>query len=136
MSQPESVEIIKPVYGGAFLARAEGKAVFVPLTLPGEHVSIRTMQSKSGYSTAELTEILTPSPQRIRPACPYFGTCGGCNYQHTTWETQLDFKEAILRETLERAGVQPLEHIGVLSANPWSYRNRVRLAFDADGNPG
>jgi 23S rRNA (uracil1939-C5)-methyltransferase len=130
------VEIDKPIYGGAFLARAEGKAVFVPLTLPGEQVRIRVTQSKSGYSTAELTEILTASPQRIRPACPHFGLCGGCNYQHTSYETQLAFKTAILRETLERGGVQPPEEIGVLAANPWSYRNRIRLAFDAAGNPG
>lgn len=144
MKPPEPVEIIKPVYGGTFLARVDGKAVFVPLTLPGEQVSIRTLQSKSGYSTAGLTEILTPSPQRIRPACPHFGACGGCNYQHTSYENQLEFKQAILRETLERSGVQlqtrsgvqPPDHIGVLSANPWSYRNRIRLAFDAEGNPG
>lgn len=134
------VEIEKPIYGGAFLARAEGKAVFVPLTLPGEQVRIRIMQSKSGYSTAEMTEILTPSPQRIAPHCPHFGVCGGCHYQHTGYENQLSFKQAILRETLERAGVQPPEEIGVLAADPqsraWAYRNRIRLAFDAAGNPG
>jgi 23S rRNA (uracil1939-C5)-methyltransferase len=130
------VDIEKPVYGGAFLARAEGKAVFVPLTIPGEQVRIRITQSKSGYSTAELSEILTPSPQRIAPQCPHFGLCGGCHYQHTGYENQLSFKQAILRETLERAGVQPPEEIGVLAAEQWAYRNRIRLAFDAAGNPG
>jgi len=134
------VEIEKPIYGGAFLARAEGKAAFVPLTLPGEQVRIRVTQSKSGYSTAEPSEVLTPSPQRIRPACPHFGLCGGCHYQHTGYESQLSFKQAILCETLERAGVQPPEEIGVLAADPqsraWAYRNRIRLAFDAAGNPG
>lgn len=130
------VEIDKPVYGGAFLARVEGKAVFVPLTLPGEHAHIRITQSKSGYSTAELIAVVTPSSQRIRPLCPYFGTCGGCNYQHAGYETQLSFKQAILRETLERGGVQPPPEIGVLAANPWAYRNRIRLALDAAGSPG
>jgi 23S rRNA (uracil1939-C5)-methyltransferase len=130
------VEIEKPIYGGQFLARAEGKAVFVPLTLPGEQVRIRITQSKSGYSTAELSEILTPSPQRIAPQCPHFGICGGCHYQHTGYENQLSLKQAILRETLERAGVQPPAEIAVLAANPWSYRNRIRIAFDAAGNPG
>jgi 23S rRNA (uracil1939-C5)-methyltransferase len=130
------VEIEKPIYGGAFLARAEGKAVFVPLTLPVEKVRIRITQSKSGYSTAELTEILTPSPQRIRPACPHFGVCGGCNYQHTGYENQLAFKQEILRETLERGGVKPPDEISVIAANPWAYRNRIRVAFDATGNAG
>jgi 23S rRNA (uracil1939-C5)-methyltransferase len=135
-AQTPLVEIEKPIYGGAFLARAEGKAVFVPLTLPGEQARIRITQNKSGYSTAELTEILTSSPQRIPPRCPHFGVCGGCNYQHTGYETQLAFKKEILRETLERGGVQPPDEINTLVANPWFYRNRIRLAFDADGNPG
>jgi len=136
LANTQVVEIEKPVYGGAFLARVEGKAIFVPLTLPGEQVRIRITQSKSGYSTAELTEVLTPSPLRIAPHCRHFGPCGGCHYQHTGYETQLAFKQAILRETFERAGVQSPPEIGVLSAHPWAYRNRIRLAFDAAGNPG
>ena len=133
---PEIVQIEKPVYGGAFLARAQGKAVFVPLTLPGEQARIRITQSKSGYSTAEAVEIVRASPERIAPACPYFGACGGCNYQHTGYESQLKFKQAILRETLERGGVPVPESVVVLDANPWAYRNRIRLAFDAAGNLG
>jgi 23S rRNA (uracil1939-C5)-methyltransferase len=130
------IEIEKPIYGGAFLARAEGKAIFVPLSLPGEQVRIRITQNKSGYSKAELTQVVTPSPERTAASCPHFGICGGCHYQHTGYENQLAFKQAILRETLERSGVKPPEEISVLSANPWHYRNRIRLALDAEGNPG
>ena len=130
------VEITKPIYGGQFLARVEGKAIFVPLTLPGEQARIRITQNKSGYSTAEAVEILNASPQRIPPACPHFGACGGCNYQHTGYQNQLAFKQSILRETLERGGVTPPDQIHVLAANPWSYRNRIRLAFDSSGRPG
>ena len=85
-------------------------------------------------------QIVTPSPQRIAPACRHFGACGGCNYQHATYPAQIAFKQAILRETLTRAGVNPPEEISVLAAETesqaWSYRNRIRLAFSADGNPG
>jgi len=130
------VEIGKPVYGGSFLARVEGKAVFVPLALPGEQARIRITQSKPGYSAAEIEEIVTAAPERILPACPHFGVCGGCRYQHTGYENQLAFKEAILRETLERGGVSVPGSIGLLVAEPWAYRNRIRLAFDAAGNPG
>jgi tRNA/tmRNA/rRNA uracil-C5-methylase (TrmA/RlmC/RlmD family) len=70
---PQLVQIAKPIYGGAFLARLEGKAVFVPLTLPGEEARIRITQSKPGYSTAEAEEIVTAAPERIMPACPHFG---------------------------------------------------------------
>jgi 23S rRNA (uracil1939-C5)-methyltransferase len=132
----QRAEIEKPVYGGAFLARIEGKAVFVPLTLPGEQAQVRITSSKRGYETAEAEEILRAAPERIAPACPHFGLCGGCHYQHTHYKTQLAFKQAILRETLERGGVRAPHEIHVLSAEPWAYRNRIRLAFDAAGNLG
>ena len=130
------VELEKPIYGGAFLARVEGKAVFVPLTLPGEQALVRITQDKRGYATAEAEEIIAASPERIAPACAHFGACGGCHYQHANYATQLAFKQAILRETLERGGVVAPTEIAVLAAEPWRYRNRIRLAFDAAGNPG
>lgn len=130
------VQIEKPIYGGAFLARVEGKATFLPLTLPGEQVRIRIAQEKRGYTNAEVEEIVTAAPERVTPACQHFGVCGGCHYQHTNYETQLSFKRDILRETLERGGVAVFPEIAVLAAQPWGYRNRIRLAFDTEGNPG
>ena len=133
------VQIEKAIYGGAFLSRVEGKAVFVPLTLPGETVNVRITEEKRGYATAEVEEIFTPAGERVVPACRQFATCGGCQYQHIDYETQLALKQAILRETLERGGVPAPEKIDVLAgteAEAWGYRNRIRLAFDASGNPG
>ena len=134
------VQIDKPIYGGAFLARVEGKAIFVPLTLPGEQARVRITQDKRGYATAEVEEIVAAAPERIAPACPHFGACGGCHYQHAGYAAQLAFKKAILRETLERGGVRsPSEIAGMAAeteAHAWAYRNRIRLAFDAAGNPG
>ena len=92
LAPPPVVEIEKPIYGGNFLARLEGKAVFVPLALPGETVRARITQNKSGYSTAELVSIVSASPERLDPRCPHFGSCGGCNYQHTDYVTQLAFQ--------------------------------------------
>jgi len=135
-SEPQLVEIEKPIYGGAFLARLEGKAVFVPLTLPGEQARVHIVQSKPGYATAEAEEIVRAAPERIAPACPHFGACGGCHYQHTRYANQLAIKQAILRETLDRGGVAVPEEIAVLAGEPFGYRNRIRLAFDAAGNPG
>jgi 23S rRNA (uracil1939-C5)-methyltransferase len=130
------VRIEKPVYGGSFLAHIEGKAVFVPLVLPGEEARIRIEQDKRGYSTAEAEEILVPAEERTAPACPHFGACGGCNYQHATYQAQLAFKQSILRETLERGGVALPGEIAILSAEPLHYRSRIRLAFDATVRPG
>ena len=138
MTPPDTklLTIEKPVYGGAFLARDEGKAIFVPLTLPGEQARLRIVEDKRSHAVAEAEKIVAPSADRIAPACRHYGACGGCGYQHATYDAQLGFKQAILRETLERAGVEAPEQIDMLAAEPWGYRNRIRLAFDAEGNPG
>src|ERR1700722_15737763 len=130
------VQIEKPIYGGAFLARVEGKAVFVPLALPGEQACVRVVEEKRGYATAEVEEVVTAAAERVVPACRHFGVCGGCQYQHADYKAQLAYKQAILRETLERGGVRAPEEIAVLAGEPWAYRNRIRLAFDADGRAG
>ena len=136
------LQMEKPVYGGDCLSRLPnpggkpGKTVFVPLTLPGEQAQIRVTHDKPGYATAEPEQIVTTSPERIAPACQHFGICGGCHYQHARYDTQLAFKQTILRETLDRADVSFSGEIATLSADPWQYRNRIRLAFDAAGNPG
>jgi len=133
---PQLLQIEKPIYGGGFLAHAEEKAIFVPLTLPGEQARVRVVEEKRGYATAEATEIVQGSPRRVAPACRHFGGCGGCQYQHAEYAAQLDFKKQILRETLERSGVRAPEEIALLAAQPWAYRNRIRVAFDARGNAG
>ena len=135
-AEPQFVQIEKPIYGGAFLARLDGKAVFVPLALPGEEARVRIVQSKKGYASAEVEQILSAAPQRIAPACPHFGVCGGCHYQHADYATQLGYKQSILRETLERGGVPVPAQIDLLSGSELGYRNRIRLAFDAAGNAG
>lgn len=135
-TEAKLVRIEKPVYGGAFLSRLDGKAVFTPLTLPGEEARIRVVEDKRGYATAEAEEIVQAAPQRIVPGCRHFGACGGCNYQHANYDAQVGYKKEILRETLERAGVRSPAEIDVLAAEPWRYRNRIRLAFDGAGNFG
>ena len=126
----------KPVYGGDCLAHYEGKAVFVPLTLPGESVTARITEEKRSFAKAELDQILIAAPNRIAPECPYFGNCGGCHYQHADYPTQLALKQQILRETLARAGVSVPSEIDSLAAEPWAYRNRIRVAFTDENSFG
>lgn len=139
-AQPDSlstlVQIEKPIYGGAFLARVEGKAVFVPLTVPGEEVRVRIVEEKRSYASAEPETIVSAAPNRVQPQCAHFGACGGCQYQHADHASQLEFKQAILRETLRRSGVAAPERIDALAGDPWRYRNRIRLAVDAAGRVG
>jgi 23S rRNA (uracil1939-C5)-methyltransferase len=125
----------KAIYGGASLARvpADGapdlaaKAVFVPLALPGELVEATIATDRRSYITATLDSVLEPVPSRITPGCEYYGRCGGCHYQHADYAAQLAMKRAILIETLERAHVTIPSEIRIRSADPWAYRNRIRL---------
>jgi 23S rRNA (uracil1939-C5)-methyltransferase len=124
------LRIEKPIYGGAGLARHEGKAIFVPYTLPGEQVEARIADDHGRYANAELISILEAAPQRTAPSCPYFGTCGGCHYQHANYRQQLEIKSQILHETLERAHIKEIPEITTVHAEPFGYRNRIRLHID------
>ncbi|MCL2660289.1 MAG: 23S rRNA (uracil(1939)-C(5))-methyltransferase RlmD, partial [Acidobacteriaceae bacterium] len=128
--------IEKIVYGGSGLARSSGgTAVFVPLTLPGEMVEAGEITANSAHHEAELVHVIDPSPARVTPRCAHFGTCGGCSYQHARYEEQLALKQRILRESLERAGLTALPDIVAHAAEPWGYRNRIRLRIaEADGS--
>jgi 23S rRNA (uracil1939-C5)-methyltransferase len=128
----------KLVYGGDGLARlpadehGEGKAVFVPFVLEGEGVEAALTEQKRGFSRARLESVLSPSNLRIAPACPYFQQCGGCHYQHTSYEHQLESKAAILKENLRRlAKLDLATELQVHPSPPWNYRNRTRLKIQS-----
>jgi len=126
--------IEKLVYGGDGLARlpadehGPGKAVFLPFVVPGDEVEASLVTSRPGFVRGQLNRVLTPSPERVEPACPYFTRCGGCHYQHIDYAAQLRYKAEILRETLRRTAKFELQQeIALHSAQPWNYRNRTRL---------
>ena len=75
-----TLELSDMAYGGEAVGRAGGKAVFVPLGAPGDSVRVEIVQDKGRFAHARLLEVLSPSPQRVQPPCPYFGSCGGCRF--------------------------------------------------------
>jgi 23S rRNA (uracil1939-C5)-methyltransferase len=129
MTETQQLRIEKAIYGGSSLARLpNGKAAFVPLTLAGELVEARVAEQRRGYAQGEVVSIVEAAPERVAAACRHYGVCGGCSYQHAEYGAQLTIKRGILEETLQRAGVAAPE-IAVHAAEPWGYRNRVRLHF-------
>ncbi len=127
---PLNVTIEKLVYGGDGLGRIDGQVVLTPYVLPGERVSVETARVKAGLLRGSSPQVLEGSAHRIEPRCEYFGTCGGCQYQHAGYEYQLEQKVAILRETLQRLGkIAYDDDIPTISGEPWFYRNRVQLHF-------
>lgn len=127
----ETLTIEKLVYGGEGLSRLEGKVVLTPFVLPGEVVRAETERVKNDLWRGRLIEVLQPSASRVTPECPYFQRCGGCQYQHMDYPFQLEQKSAILREVLQRVGkIEFKGEIGVISGEPWQYRNRVQLHIE------
>ena len=128
------LQIEKLVYGGDGLARlpadehGRGKTVLLPFVISGETVEASLAQGRPGFVRATLQQVSQPSPDRVEPDCPYFGRCGGCQYQHINYPAQLRYKSEILRETLRRTAKLDLQsEIQVHSAEPWHYRNRTRM---------
>jgi 23S rRNA (uracil1939-C5)-methyltransferase len=109
-------------------ASPRGKAVFLPFVLAGERIEASLVEEKPGFARAMVDAVIEPSAQRVQPACRYFGRCGGCHYQHASYEHQLQIKKEILCETLRRTAKLELPFdIDVHASPPWNYRNRSRL---------
>jgi 23S rRNA (uracil1939-C5)-methyltransferase len=131
LSEETTLQIEKLVYGGDGLARLEGRVVFLPFVLPGETIRADVKRVKNDLWRGALLEVLEPAAGRIAPACPYFGQCGGCQYQHAPYEFQLEQKSAILLEVLRRVGkIEYAGSVETIAGEPWGYRNRIQLHID------
>jgi 23S rRNA (uracil1939-C5)-methyltransferase len=126
-----TIERILP--GGFGLAHAEGRTIMVALAAPGDRLRVRVDRVKGNVSFASIEEIITASPQRVEPPCPYFGRCGGCDFQQMNYQAQLDAKVEIIRDCLRRlARIEDIPDFQITPApNPWHYRSRAQWQYDA-----
>src|SRR5438132_4947390 len=116
-------------FGGKGVAREQGKAVFVPYTIESELVSAEIVREKKQYTESDFVKYKQASPDRVEPQCPYFGRCGGCAYQHMSYEHQLAIKWRQVRDALERIGKLkdvPMRPI-IPSPEQYGYRNRITV---------
>lgn len=126
------VEIERLLPGGVGLAHAEGLTLFVSLAAPGDVLRVRVdrVQGKVGF--ASVVEVLQPSPARVEPPCPYFGRCGGCDFQQLNYQAQLDAKVEIIRDCLHRIAKIEAGEIPITpSPGEWRYRARANWQVDA-----
>ncbi len=119
----------KLVFGGKGLIRHQGWVIFVADVIPDEVVVVRITAKKKSYFEAELLEVVEPSPLRVKPPCPYFGTCGGCQLQHIAYEGQIAYKKEWLIDALERALKCTVDFpVDITPAKKeWCYRQKVTL---------
>ncbi|MBK5939172.1 23S rRNA (uracil(1939)-C(5))-methyltransferase RlmD [Halochromatium roseum] len=131
-SEPIEAEIESLAHDGRGIARVEGKTVFVHGALVGERVRFRLTRRLRRHDEAVVTEVLEPSVQRVEPRCAHFGVCGGCALQHMEPAAQIENKQAILADVLQRiGGLAPARWLPPLAARDlgahWGYRRKARL---------
>ena len=135
------------VFPGKGLARDEGRVVFIPGALPGERVRAETIRHSKNFSVARLTEVIEPSPKRIRPECPLaLGAdapgggptphCPGCCYQHVDYGEEVRLKQAQFANLLEHmAHVDPSGCLPPMPSPLYAgYRNRIALHSATQGD--
>lgn len=134
------VEVGAVAHGGHCVARHEGRVIFVRHALPGETAVVRINGDTGGsFCRGDAIEILRPSPDRVSPPCPFSGPgkCGGCDWQHASWEAQRELKAAVVAEQLSR-----LAHLDVrvvveeLPGGPLEWRTRMRMAVNHNSKAG
>jgi 23S rRNA (uracil1939-C5)-methyltransferase len=114
-----------PAHGGAAVARGEGPATLVYYALPGEVVEAEPAGRQGGMHAARAVRILEPAPGRVRPLCPHFGECGGCQLQHAAYDLQLEMKRFVVEQAWARASLRLPPDAAVLGMDdPWRYRIR------------
>ena len=122
------VTIQKMVPQGLGLAFAENLTVFVPLSAAGDKLSVKIFQLKGKTAFAEIESVVEPSPVRIEAPCPYFGKCGGCDFQQMNYDAQLSAKLDMIRDSLKRIGKIDYENEIPIIASPkqFEYRSRAQ----------
>jgi tRNA/tmRNA/rRNA uracil-C5-methylase (TrmA/RlmC/RlmD family) len=125
-------------FGGEGVGRADQFVVFVPFVIPGEEAEVEIIEVKKQFARAKLLRVERPSPHRVVPPCPHFGVCGGCQYQHIDYATQLELKRKQIADLFERVGgfssavVAPV----IPCPQPYGYRNRLMVRSQWDKTRG
>lgn len=131
MHKEEHVIITDYGYDGEGIGRISGKVVFVPYALKDEVVKVALGKETSSFCKGELLSVERKSPLRCAAPCPYYTKCGGCRYQHTTYQNELNIKLELLKNQLVKVGYNG--KISVVAEDEYGYRNKIRLFVGADG---
>jgi len=127
------VDIERILPGGVGLAHADGKTIFVSLAASGDRVRVKIDREQGNLVFASVTEVIKAGPDRIEPPCPYFGSCGGCDFQQLTYEAQLNAKADIIKDCLQRIAKLDTPAFNVVpSPNRWRYRARATWQLDSE----
>jgi len=122
---------------GLGIVRLDGAVVFVPQAIRGEEIEVKITKVMKTAAAGEIVKIRKPSPERVKPECPYYGRCGGCDFQHMSYTEELWAKRQRVQDALMRLGGTEVQVEEILSAkNPLGYRNKSQYPVGTDGTIG
>ncbi|MBX2828716.1 MAG: 23S rRNA (uracil(1939)-C(5))-methyltransferase RlmD [Flavobacteriaceae bacterium] len=128
----EGLEVIDAGAKGKSIAKApDGRVVFINNAVPGDIVSVQTHKKRKSYYEGSAVAFQKLSEKRVDPICEYFGTCGGCKWQHMGYEHQLYFKQKEVENNLRRLGGIEISEVSPIlgSADTYFYRNKMEFSF-------
>lgn len=105
--------------------------VFIPFGAPGDVADVKIDRKKRSYAEGHIERLVKPSERRETPKCAHFGVCGGCKWQHLPYELQLELKQRVVTDALERIAKVPLPPVNPIlgSERIWNYRNKMEYTF-------
>ena len=123
---------------GTAIGRYNDQVVFVAYGIPGETVEAEVQWYHKTYMEAQVVQVLEPSPHRVEAPCPYYGECGGCQWQHIAYSHQLELKRRVVVDQLQRIGGFPDPPVAATAPaeSPWHYRNHARFTINKEGQLG
>lgn len=130
----QDVEIGPIAHGGHWVARHDGRVIFVRHALTGERVSVQITGVAKRFAFGDAIAVASPSPFRVEPACPVAGVCGGCDFQHVEISHQRELKRQVIAEQLERlAGLSWTGTVEAVQPEAFGWRSRMRYRRDQAG---
>jgi len=127
----ENVEVIDIAEGGKGVGKVDDLVLFIQHAIPGDIVDVEIQKKKKSFAEAKVTKLISPSPHRTTAFCEHFGICGGCKWQHMTYDAQLFYKQKSVENALSRIGkvdISSMEDI-LPSAKTTYYRNKLEYTF-------
>ena len=128
----ENIEVIDAGAKGKAIAKApDGRVIFIANAVPGDIVDVQTTKKRKSYYEGTAIKLHTLSRKRTQPQCAYFGTCGGCKWQHMDYRYQLEYKQQEVVNNLQRLGNIELPEVTPIagSKKTYFYRNKMEFSF-------